>query len=293
MAVDCHFHVIGGQDRFPLHPSRRYTPAEASLEDWQATVGPLGISHGVVVQPSVYGIDNRALLAALAQARGRCVGVGAASADIGDDGLDALVGAGIRGLRFAHFEPGDPRQMPGFVTLDQMAELAPRMRERGLHADLFTDSRLLAGIAPVLRRAGIPVVIDHLGRTPAALGTAHGGVPQLQALLDEGWCWVKLSGLANVSGQAPHYADARAMHDWLVAHFPERLVWGSDWPHTKPQGEVPSTKALLALFTTWTPSTSTRRQILLRNPQALYRLPDEPCDGGAGPLPGDSPDPGP
>lgn len=272
MAVDCHFHVIGSPELFPLLPSRSYTPAEATLADWRATMEPLGFTYGVVVQPSIYGTDNHALLSALSEADGALVGVAAVGGDVSDGELDALVQAGVRGLRFAHFEPGDPRLMPGFVQLAELPNLAPRLRERQLHVDLFTDSRLLSGIAPELRDAGVPVMVDHMGRTPASLGIAHEGMQQLNELLEEGWCWVKLSGIANVSRQAPNYEDARAMHDWLVSRHMPRLVWGSDWPHTRPSGDAPSTATIFHRFLSWTTSNASRQRILLDNPLAFYRL---------------------
>jgi 2-pyrone-4,6-dicarboxylate lactonase len=278
--VDCHFHVIGSATRFPFHSARSYTPAEASLADWRQALAPLGITQGVAVQPSVYGTDNSALLSALTQAEGQLVGVGAALASISDAELDALVHAGVRGLRFAHFEAGDPRALPGFVPLRELVMLAPRMRERQLHADLFTDSRLLGSIAPTLRAAGVPVVIDHMGRTPAALGIAHDGVPQLRHLLEEGWCWVKLSGLANVSSQPPLYDDAHPMHTWLVEHFAERLVWGSDWPHTRPNGQPPQTHAIFERFMAWTPSKARQTQILATNAGGLYCFNQRPIGVG-------------
>jgi 2-pyrone-4,6-dicarboxylate lactonase len=271
-SVDCHFHVIGPQARFPMLAGRSYTPPEASLLDWKAALEPLGITQGVVVQPSVYGTDNRALLATLVEGSGRLVGVAAASAGISDEDLDALAAAGVRGLRFSHFTPGDPRAMAGFVPLCELPALAPRLRRRELHVDLFTDTRLLGEIAPMLRDARLTVVLDHMGRTPAALGIRHAGMSQLRALLDEGWCWVKLSGLANISNQAPVYDDVREIHDLLVGKHADRLVWGSDWPHTRSHGAGPTTRHLFEAFAAWTPQLSVRRSILAENPRQLYRL---------------------
>lgn len=270
-SVDCHFHVIGSAAEFPLHSSRGYTPPEASVAAWRATFAPLGFTHGVVVQPSVYGTDNSALLAALTEGAGDLVGVGAATGAIGDDELDSLASAGVRGLRFAHFEPGDARVLPGFVPVSELRDLAPRLRERELHVDLFTDTRLLGGISRLLSDARVPVVIDHMGRTPSALGVAHEGVAQLREILEEGWCWVKVSGLANVSDQAPTYENARPMHEWLVDNFSERLVWGSDWPHTRRHGKQPVSSVIYDRFIAWTPETN-QRSILLDNPRGLYKL---------------------
>jgi predicted TIM-barrel fold metal-dependent hydrolase len=269
-ACDCHFHVIAPPAQFPLHLARSYTPPEASLDDWRATLAPLAITRGVLVQPSFYGTDNRALLAALAAGEGQLVGVAAAAADISEAGLDALADAGVRGLRLAHFNAGDPRGMAGFVALSELPALAPRLRARGLHVNLFTDTRLLADIEGLLRAAQLPVVLDHMGRTPAALGADHAGTHALRRLLDQGWCWVKLSGLANISEQAPLYEDARLLHELLVCHHADRLVWGSDWPHTRPHGVRPATRDLLDCFLEWTPREAVRQLILVDNASQLY-----------------------
>ncbi|NDY93328.1 amidohydrolase family protein [Ideonella livida] len=272
--VDCHFHVIAPPEDAPMAPGRSYTPAPAPLAAWRARLGGLGLRQGVVVQPSLYGTDARVLLDALAQGGGALVGVAAATPEVDEATLDRWAEAGVRGLRMAHFEPGDPRALSGFVHFEAAFDaLAPRMAARGWHLQLLTDSRLLPALAPRLRRSPVPVVLDHMGRTPARLGTAHAGMQSLCALLAEGVVWVKLSGVANVSEAAPGYEDARAVHDALLAAAPERLVWGSDWPHTRPQGEVPDTAALLRHFLAWTPE-AWHAPILCRQPRALYGLPD-------------------
>ena len=274
MAVDCHLHVVAPLDRFPMAQERSYTPPPAPLERWRETLGPLGITHGVLVQPSFYGTDNRGLLDALAQGRGRLAGVAAVTPDIEDRELDRLADAGVRGVRMAHFEPGDPRAMGGFVPFAAFDALEDRLHERSMHLQLFTDSRLLPAIAPRLKRAKVPVVIDHMGRAPASLGAGHAGIEAMRALLGEGTIWVKLSGVANISDKAPGYEDAREIHEVLLATNPERLLWGSDWPHTKLSGTAPDSAALLRLFHDWTPRRQDRDRILDRNPRLLYRLPE-------------------
>lgn len=271
--VDCHFHVVAPVDRFAMLPERSYTPAPASLHDWRETLGPLGVTHGVVVQPSFYGTDNRVLMAALAEGGGRLVGVAAVGADVPDAELDRLAAAGVRGVRMAHFEAGDPRAMGGFVPLSAFDALEGRLHERGLHLQLFTDSRLLPGIADRLMRSTVPVVIDHMGRAPASLGARHAGIQALAALLADGPVWVKLSGIANISSAAPAYDDAKAVHQALVAAAPARLVWGSDWPHTKPSGPRPRADALWRLFEAWTPPEH-REGMATSNAARLYRLPN-------------------
>lgn len=269
--VDCHFHVIAPQERYPMLASRSYTPAPASLSEWQDALRPCGITHGVVVQPSVYGTDNRVLVAALEEGGGRLVGVAAVAADVTDEELDGLAAAGVRGVRMAHFEPGDSRAMGGFVPFSSFDALEPRLRARRMHLQLFTDSRLLPSIADRLMQSQVPVVIDHMGRAPAALGARHVGIQTLARLMAEGPMWVKLSGVANVSDAAPDYEDARAVQDALLAAVPDRLLWGSDWPHTKPSGTRPVTAALVRLFREWTPPEHLNR-IGKANALAFYRL---------------------
>ncbi|UUX93982.1 amidohydrolase [Aquabacterium sp. J223] len=287
--VDCHFHVIAPVDRFPMHPARSYTPAAASLAAWRATLGPLGITHGVVVQPSVYGTDHRVLLAALAEGRGRLVGVAAVDAGVTDAELDRLAQAGVRGVRMAHFEPGDPRARGGFVPLGAFDALEPRLAERGLHLQLFTDSRLLPPLAGRLARSRVPVVIDHMGRTPARLGADHEGLRTLCRLLHDAPLWVKLSGAANVSDAGPDYADVRPIHEALVDAAPDRLLWGSDWPHTKPAGPRPDTASLWRQFIEWTPP-PLRDPIASVNAMGLYRFPIAIDRGSPGARPDPDPD---
>jgi 2-pyrone-4,6-dicarboxylate lactonase len=269
--VDCHFHVIAPSDRAPMAPGRSYTPAPASLDEWRATLAPLGVTRGVVVQPSFYGTDNRVLLDALDVGRGSLVGIAAVSADVSDADLDRLVDGGVRGVRVAHFEKGDPRGMGGFVRWEAFDTLEPRLAERQLHLQLFTDSRLLPTVAARIFRSRVPVVIDHMGRAPAMLGAAHDGIRTLIALMRDGPAWVKLSGIANLSASVPAYKDARPIHEALVAAAPDRLVWGSDWPHTKSEGERPRTETLMHLFREWTPQ-AIRERIEWHNAVKLYRF---------------------
>jgi predicted TIM-barrel fold metal-dependent hydrolase len=269
--ADCHFHVIAPLSEAPMLPQRSYTPAPASLPGWQQALGPRGVTHGVVVQPSVYGCDNSVLLDTLAEGGGALVGVAAVNADVADAELDRLAAAGVRGVRMAHFKTGDPRAMGGFVPLADFNALEPRLQARGMHLQLFTDGRLLPALADRLMRAQVPVVIDHMGRTPAALGTQHAGLRLLQTLVTQGPVWVKLSGVANISDQGPAYDDARQVHQMLQQAAPRRVLWGSDWPHTRPGASPPDTAHLLALARDWTPAAH-RADLFWRNACALYRF---------------------
>lgn len=269
--VDCHFHVIAPPDLAPMVPARSYTPEPASLRQWRDMLAPLGVTHGVAVQPSFYGTDNRVLLQALAEGEGRLVGVAAVAADVTDRELDLLVAAGVRGVRMAHVEAGDPRALGGFVPFAAFSALEPRLADRGLHLQLLIDSRLLPSMADRLARSRVPVMIDHMGRAPARLGTGHDGIVALTRLMREGPVWVKLSGVANISDMAPDHEDARAVHEALIGAAPERLVWGSDWPHTRPAGGRPRTPHLLRLFHDWTMPSMVER-ISWQNAVEFYRV---------------------
>jgi len=124
-----------------------------------------------------------------------------------------------------------------------------------------------------LKAIGVPVVIDHMGRCDASAGTEAPGFRSLLRFLGAGGCWVKLSGAHRVSHLGPDYPDARALHEALVAENPERLVWGSDWPHPRMEDEMPNAGHLLDLFNEWTPDDAIRRRILVENAAKLYDFP--------------------
>lgn len=269
MIIDCHFHVIAPPDECPMVAGRSYTPEPASLDNWRATLEPVGVTHGVVVQPSFYGTDNSVLLSALNQAPHHLAGVAAVDIPVDDAELHRLTASGVKGVRMAHFEDGDPRCGGGFVKFPAFRSLLQRLRDHRLHLQLFTDSRLLPGIADQLANADIPIVIDHMGRAPAELGPGHAGIRAMRQLLTLGQVWIKLSGIANISDQAPDFANVRGLHESLLETRPDRLIWGSDWPHTKPSGQKPNARQLLHLFQGWTPRDMQSR-ILADNPAKLY-----------------------
>jgi predicted TIM-barrel fold metal-dependent hydrolase len=181
---------------------------------------------------------------------------------------------GIRALRFNHFFRGGQLHYRGGVPLDAARNLAPLMRELGWHMQLWIDVKDLPDTVPILQSIGLPVVIDHMGRTDARAGTGTAGFQSLLSLLGDGGCWVKLSGAHRLSIAAPDYPDARPFHEALVRTNPDRLIWGTDWPHPRIEGEMPDAGHLLDLFTEWTPDEAARRKILTDNPARLYGFPD-------------------
>jgi 2-pyrone-4,6-dicarboxylate lactonase len=269
-ACDTHAHVFGPAAQFPYAEERSYTPPDAPLAKYLAMLDAVGFTRGVLVQGSAHGRDNTAMLDALSREPGRLRGVAVADAAIAPGELRRWHGIGVRGLRFNHFFRGGALHYRGGVPLDAAKVLAPAMAELGWHLQLWIDVKDLPDTIPVLRDIGLPVVIDHMGRTDARAGTNTPGFQALLRLVGDGGCWVKVSGAHRLSHQAPHYEEARPFHEALVRANPERLVWGSDWPHPRIEGEMPDAGRLFDLFHAWTPDKATRRRILVANPAQLY-----------------------
>jgi len=262
-ACDCHFHIFGPHDRYPMSPGRAYTPPEATMADYDTIRTTLGLQRFVVVQPSIYGIDNRCTLdavAAFGPARARAVAVIDDSFDAA--ALASLHAAGVRGVRFnAVSGNGTP--------LEQLATLAGRIAPLGWHLQLYLHGGALPDLAPVLAALPVPVVIDHMGQVASVKGVAHPEFQALRRLLDGGHAWVKLCGYRSSSAGYPFHDmldQARA----LIAAAPERCLWGTDWPHPNFMGTMPDDGALLDLLGEWAGSERQRHRILVDNPAVLY-----------------------
>jgi predicted TIM-barrel fold metal-dependent hydrolase len=269
-ACDTHAHVFGPAPQFPYAEDRSYTPPDAPLAKYLAMLDTVGFTRGALVQGSAHGRDNSAMLDALARQPDRLRGVAVADADISPTELRRWHGLGVRGLRFNHYFRDGQLHYRGGVPLEAAHTLAPVMAELGWHMQLWIDVKDLPDTLPVLKSLGLPVVIDHMGRSEASAGTGTAGFQSLLRLLAEGGCWVKLSGAHRISRGPPDYPDAQAFHEALVRANPERLVWGGDWPHPRMETEMPDVGHLFELFQRWTPDAATQARILVANPAKLY-----------------------
>jgi len=268
-AWDCHCHVFGPAARFPYAEPRSYTPDDAPLEAYLALLDRLGLEHGVLVQPSAYGRDNRAMLDALQRAPRRLRGVAVGGAELTPATLRAWHALGVRGLRANEFRrDGKPYYQNG-VRLAELEPLFPAMAELGWHLQLWIDTRDLPDLLPHLARVPLPVVVDHMGRMEHRHGVNHPGFQALVHGVAEGRLWAKLSGTYRLGAAPPDYEEARPFHEALVAANPRNLVWGTDWPHPRPEGPVPDAARLLALFRDWT-RPEHQQAILVENPLRLY-----------------------
>jgi 2-pyrone-4,6-dicarboxylate lactonase len=273
-ACDTHAHVFGPSDRFPYAQDRSYTPPDAPCEKYLNMLDTLGFSRGALVQGSAHGCDNSAMLDALERHSHRLRGVAVADAGAAPSELRRWADIGVRGLRFNHFFRDGQLHYRGGVPLGAAQTLAPTMAELGWHLQLWIDVKDLPETIPTLKAIGLPVVIDHMGRTDARAGTATPGFQSLLRAVGEGWCWAKLSGAHRLSRNAPDYPDARPLHEALAAANPERLVWGSDWPHPRVESDMPDAGHLFELFQKWTPDQAVQQRILVANPAKLYGFPN-------------------
>ena len=272
-ACDTHAHVFGPSTQFPYGPDRSYTPPDAPLEKYLHMLDTLGFARGGLVQGSAHGRDNSAMLDALARHPKRLRGVAVADETVPVAELKRWNDLGIRALRFNHFFRGGQLHYRGGVTLENARKLAPVMKDLGWHMQLWIDVKDLPDTIPILKEIGLPVVIDHMGRTDARAGTGTPGFQSLVRLVGEGGCWVKMSGAHRLSTRAPDYPDAKPFHEALVRANPDQLIWGTDWPHPRIEGDMPNAGHLLDLFNDWTPDAAVRRKILVDNPARLYGFP--------------------
>jgi len=269
-ACDTHAHVFGPASRFPYAADRSYTPPDAPLEQYLAMLDTVGFERGVLVQGSAHGRDNSAMLDALEREPRRLRGVAVADAEVAPAELRRWARLGVRGLRFNHYFRDGQLHYRGGVPLEAARRLAPIMAELGWHLQLWIDVKDLPETLPTLKALGLPVVIDHMGRSDAGAGTGTPGFQALLRLVGEDGCWVKLSGAHRISRRPPDYPDARPFMEALVAANPDRLVWGGDWPHPRMETEMPDVGHLFELFQQWVPQAAAQAKILVDNPARLY-----------------------
>jgi 2-pyrone-4,6-dicarboxylate lactonase len=272
-AWDTHAHIFGPSEKFPYTEGRGYTPPDAPVENFIALLDHLGMARGVVVQGNAHGYDNRVLLDALARFPDRLRGVGITDTRIAPSTLRDWHHVGMRGLRFHLFsDAGKPGYVRG-VGLDVFEVFRKTMAELGWVMQIFCDWRLMERLGPTLHEVSrqMPVIIDHMLHMPAERGIGDPNFQALLRLVGDGNVHVKVSAPYRLSAQFPDYENARPFHDALVAANPERLLWGTDWPHPSIAAEImPDDGHLLDLFMAWTPDKATQRRILVEAPARLF-----------------------
>ena len=266
-SCDCHAHILGPAARFPFIDERVYTPPDCLLTDYRAMLARLGLTRAVLVQPSVYGTDNRVLLNALEAMQGAWRGVAVVAPDASESMLRELHYAGVRGVRV---NVVDVQSNKGALPLSQLRALAERVAPLGWHMEFLLHVHEFPRLDQQLAAFPVEVVFGHLGYLPTCLGTGDSGFQALLRLLQGGRAWVKLTGPYRLSDTRLPYADVNPFAHALLAAAPQQIVWGSDWPHVMVKGAMPNDGDLLDLLSSWIPDPSIRHQVLVSNPERLY-----------------------
>lgn len=266
-AVDTHFHVFGPADVYPYASDRAYTPPDAPVAAYRQLAARLGIQRAVIIQPSVYLFDNRRTLDAMGELGMPARAVAVVDPAVSDAELARLHGLGVRGLRVNLIFGGQ-------LDFGDARRLADRIRPLGWHLQFLADVSAIPDLEAAVRQLSITCVFDHLGHAPTHRGLGAGGIQALLRLLETGSVWVKLSGSYRITTEATTpYRDVEPLARALIAANPERVVWGSDWPHPSTAVAMPNDGKLLDMLADWAPEPAVREQILVRNPELLYGFP--------------------
>lgn len=270
---DTHFHALGPQARFPYASTRKYTPPDAALEQCLAFHDRLGIDRGLEVHANTHGFDNAVDLDAVANSGGRYLGVIRLNERVTRQGCEHLHEAGIRGVRFA-FHPQHSAQYGGELDRASFEHVLGCIEGLGWFVELHFDGAALPGLQPWLEQEPATLVIDHFGRVDPSQGVR--GAP-FRALLDlarRDHVWVKLSGADRITKLGPPYADVTPLAHALLEVAPDRLVWGSDWPHTGvfDPARMPDDADLVDALFDFVPDEALRRRVLVTNPERLLGI---------------------
>jgi predicted TIM-barrel fold metal-dependent hydrolase len=261
-ACDAHCHVFGPGARFPYAAGRRYTPEDAPKEALAALHAHLGIDRAVIVQASCHGTDNAAMLDAIAAAPDRLRGVAIVDDTFDDGALERLHAGGVRGVRFNFV-----RHLGGAPDMEVFNRVMPRLVPLGWHVVLHLDAPDIVPLSPMIRALAVPFVVDHMGRVDASLGPDQTALQALLELAKLDTCWIKVSGSERLS--APPFVAAAPIATRIMAAAPDRVLWGTDFPHPNLNVEVDEAD-LVDLVPAFAETESAQRRLLVDNPARLY-----------------------
>jgi len=280
-ACDCHTHIHGDPEKFPFFAGRIYTPEMALPQEMAALHKALHMQRVVIVTPSVYGTDNSATLYGMKARGADARGVAVIDDKTPESELDAMDRAGIRGIRLNLATGGtnDPA-----VARQRFASGVDRVRGRNWHVQFYTNLQMISALKDQFLQSPEPLVFDHFAGAQAALGPEQPGFADVLDLVKSGKAYVKISGAYRASKTAPDYTDVVPLAKALIAANPDRIVWGTDWPHpdsVTPPGKQPTDVTplfqiddgrLLNQLPVWAPDAAVREKILVTNPARLYRF---------------------
>ena len=276
-AVDCHNHIMGPRDKYPYAADRTYTPPEASVAALKDLRARIGTARNVLVTPSVYGTDNRCLVDALTELKGTARGIAVLPLDVSDAELRRLDNAGVRGVRLSL---GGTGRYDANSARAALSSLSPRFFKLGWNIEIVGALDVVVGLAPAIAASRVPVVLDHFSGATGG-GLDQPGFAALLTLVRARNTFVKLSAPYNRSKSAD-YSDMIALARALIEAGPDRMLWGTNWPHPdqiagRSISEVTpyhtiNNENLVRLFAEWCPDAGTRKTILVDTPQNLYRF---------------------
>ncbi len=273
-SVDAHCHVFGPGHQFPFAPERKYTPCDAGRQQLFALRDHLGFDRNVIVQATCHGADNSALLDALRHAGGRARGVVTVQRSISDAELLDLHAAGVRGVRFNFV-----RRLVDFTPRDELMEIARRIAPLGWHVVIYFEAVDLPGLWDFFTTLPTPVVVDHMGRPDVSQpvdGPAFGLFMRFMAGHPQVWCKVScperlsLAGPPALDGEQNAYRDVVPFARRMVETFPDRVLWGTDWPHPNLKDHMPDDGLLVDFIPHIAPTPALQKKLLVDNPMRLY-----------------------
>jgi 2-pyrone-4,6-dicarboxylate lactonase len=266
-AVDAHCHVFGPGDEFPYAPERKYTPCDASKEKLWELRDYLGFERNVIVQATCHGSDNRAMVDALRASNGRARGVATVTRDFSDEQVRELDAAGVRGVRFNFV-----KRLVDVTPRDVLDEIAERIKPLGWHIVIYFEAQDLPELYEFVASLPTVVVVDHMGRPDVTQPlTAPNFELFVELMRNHSNIWSKVSGAERLSRSGPPgYDDFVPFARRIVETFPDRVLWGTDWPHPNLKTHMPDDGQLVDLLPRIAPMEQQRRKLLVDNPIRLY-----------------------
>jgi 2-pyrone-4,6-dicarboxylate lactonase len=266
-ACDAHAHICGPIATFAYSERRVYTPPDALLPAYRHMLETLGVERTVLVQPSVYGTDNTVMLRAMTELGSkRCRGVAVIDDDISDGELERLHEAGVRGVRVNVVDVAEGK---GVIPMTALARLASRVKRHGWHVEFLMHADEFPDLDRQFADFPVDIVLGHLGYMKTQKGLDNAGFQAMLRLMRRRKCWVKLTGPYRISGQPLPHTDTFPYAKALLEAAPERVVWGTDWPHVMVKTPMPNDADLADLLLEWVPE-RLREQVLVANPAKLY-----------------------
>lgn len=271
-ACDSHAHAFGPYARHRLADDRSYTPDEFPAEAFIAHLDRFGLTRGVLVTGSASGTDNGVMLEALERYPERLRGVAVPSTHTGPNELARWHDAGVRGIRVNLYQRDGHVVYRNGIGLEVVETMASHLRRLGWHVQVWIHAPDLPGLSTRLLRLDVPLVVDHMGRMSTQRGIDDPGFSHLVHMVEKGDAWVKISGADRNTVQLSPYDDVDVFAHTLLRANPDRVVWGSDWPHINyyEPHKVPNDGVLLNLVSRWIPDAAMRQRVLAKNPATLY-----------------------